>query len=265
MQALLRLATAFAILAFSCPQTRAAQPERMTWDIAGTERKALVYPPMSSPTSSTAPLVFVFHGHGGAPQNIAKSMHLQDIWPEAVVVYPLGLPTVTKIDPKGEKAGWQRAQGEYGDRDLKFFDAMLASLTKEFPVDQRRVYAAGFSNGSLFTFLLMSQRPSEIAAFAACAGPPSNGVNLASPKPIFIIAGEKDPIVPIAAQRASIDQLRQLDGAGSPTSGSVEGLTIYKSSKEAPLQTLIHPGGHQIPSEAPKLIVEFFHENALGK
>jgi polyhydroxybutyrate depolymerase len=190
-------------------------------------------------------------------------MHLQNIWPEAIVVYPLGLPTVTKIDPKGDKAGWQRAPGDNSDRDLKFFDAMLASLRKKFTVDDHRIYAAGFSNGSLFTFLLMSQRPKEIAAFAACAGPPSKGVNLDVPKPIFIIAGEKDNTVLIAAQRASIEQVRKLDGTGPATSPGPTGLTLYKSDNGTPVQTLIHPGGHQIPTEAPNLIVEFFQAHGL--
>ena len=234
MHSLLKLSTTFAMLSLTFSLTRAAEPERMSWDVAGTKREALVYPPTPSPASSSAPLVFVFHGHGGAPQNIAKSMHLQDIWPEAIVVYPLGMPTVTKIDPKGEKAGWQRAPGDYGDRDLKFFDAMLASLRKKFAVDDRRIYVAGFSNGSLFTFLLMSQRTNEIAAFAACAGPASGGVSLNTPKPIFIIAGEKDTTVPIAAQHASIEQVRRLNGAGQATRGNADGLTIYKSEKGRP-------------------------------
>jgi polyhydroxybutyrate depolymerase len=256
-------ALAFALLFIIKTATPAAEPERMTWDVAGTKREALVYPPTPSPTSNSAPLVFVFHGHGGAPKNIARSMHLQDIWPEAIVVYPAGLPTVTKIDPKGEKAGWQRAPGDYGDRDLKFFDAALASLRKKFTVDDHRIYAAGFSNGSLFTFLLMSQRPKEISAFAACAGPPSSGVTLRTPKPVFIIAGEKDPIVPISLQHLSITQARQLNGTGKASEGKVDGLTLYESDKGTPVQTLIHPGGHQIPPEAPKLIVEFFRASQL--
>ena len=85
------------------------------------------------------------------------------------------------------------------------------------------------------------------------------------PKPVFIIAGEKDPIVPIGLQHASIERVRKLNGTGEPTNGKVEGLTVYKSSKGTPVQTLIHPGGHLIPTEAPKLIVEFFRENELRK
>jgi polyhydroxybutyrate depolymerase len=190
-------------------------------------------------------------------------MHVQNLWPEAIVAYPAGLPTVTKIDPKGEKPGWQRSPGDNGDRDLKLFDAMLASLRKKFTVDDREIYATGFSNGSLFTFLLMSQRPKEIAAFAACAGPPSFGTSLTTPKPIFIIAGEQDPIVPINLQHASIELVRKLNGTGGPTKKRTEGLTLYESDKGTPVQTLIHPGGHQIPAEVPNLIVEFFRQHQL--
>jgi pimeloyl-ACP methyl ester carboxylesterase len=80
---------------------------------------------------------------------------------------------------------------------------------------------------------------------------------------VFIIAGEKDPIVPISRQHASIDQVRKLNSTGEPSKGKVEGLILYKSDKGTPVQTLIHPGGHQIPTEAPKLIVEFFRDHEL--
>jgi poly(3-hydroxybutyrate) depolymerase len=90
MQSLLKLSTAFVMIAIVSIPARATEPERMTWDVNGTQREALVYPPTPSPIANSAPLVFVFHGHGGAPQNIARSMHLQDIWPEAIVVYRSG-------------------------------------------------------------------------------------------------------------------------------------------------------------------------------
>ena len=192
-------------------------------------------------------------------------MHIQDLWPEAIVVYPQGVPTVTKVDLAGKKAGWQRAPGDYGDRDLKFFDALLASLEKKFPVDKNRVYVTGFSNGGLFTNLLWGEHPNVVAAFAPCAGPPSRGVKLTAPKPVFIVAGEKDAIVPIAVQRAAIEQARNLDHAESKGHTTDAGVTIYDSQSGTPVQSLIHPGGHVLPPEAPHLIVEFFKAHELGK
>ena len=91
-----------------------------------------------------------------ALQNIARTMHIQTIWPEAIVVYPQGLPTPTRIDPAGKRPGWQIAVGAQGDRDLKFVDAMLAAINKRYRVDKHRIYATGFSNGGVFMYVLWS-------------------------------------------------------------------------------------------------------------
>ena len=39
-----------------------------------------------------------------------------------------------------------------------------------------------------------------------------------------------------------------------------KGCTLYPSSKDAPLVTFIHPGGHKYSDEAPALVVKFFKE-----
>ncbi len=52
-------------------------------------------------------------------------------WPEAIVVYMQGLNTPGALtDPDGKRPGWQKTFGDQGDRDLKFFDAVLATLRK---------------------------------------------------------------------------------------------------------------------------------------
>ncbi len=48
-----------------------AQPESMQWTVDGVEREALVAAPQNPPASG-APLVFVFHGHGGNMNNAAR-------------------------------------------------------------------------------------------------------------------------------------------------------------------------------------------------
>ena len=42
-------------------------------------------------------------------------------------------------------------------------------MKEKYPVDDRRIYATGFSNGGFFTFLLWAQRPKVFAAFATGA------------------------------------------------------------------------------------------------
>jgi len=73
------------------------------------------------------------------------------------------------IDRAGVMAGWQGLAGAQGDRDLRFFDVMLASLRAEFHLDEKRIYATGHSNGGLFTYLLWAERGDTFAALAPSA------------------------------------------------------------------------------------------------
>jgi polyhydroxybutyrate depolymerase len=167
---------------------------RREWTVDGTTREALVYVPPGA-QSAAAPVIFAFHGHYGTMNFAAQKFDLHTLWPEALVVYPQGLPTVSKlVDPMGKFPGWQTLPGDYGDRDLKFFDAMLATLRKEYHVDDKRIYAMGHSNGGLFTYLLWSARGDQLAAIAPCAAVAARGLSDFKPKPVFHVAGENDPI-----------------------------------------------------------------------
>ena len=99
-------------------------PETFTVD--GVERQALVYSNSKPESTASAPVVFVFHGHGGTAQYVARRFRIHELWPSAVVVYMQGIPGVKGItDSEGTLNGWQKAPGDVGDRDLKFFDAAL--------------------------------------------------------------------------------------------------------------------------------------------
>ena len=142
------------------------------------------------------PVVFDFHGHGGTARNAARAHHLHKEWPEAVVVYPQGLKTAGRMaDPEGKLPGWQKKSGDQEDRDLKFFDAVLASLKKDYKVDEKRIYATGHSNGGSFTYLIWAKRGETFAAFAPVAAAGGPLFREAKPRPLFHAASEKDLIV----------------------------------------------------------------------
>ena len=129
-------------------------PQRMTWTVDGVEREALVYVPAAAKNTAT-PVVFAFHGHGGTMQFAARRYAFHKLWPEAIAVYPQGLKTPGRlVDLEGKLPGWQGKAGDQNDRDLKFFDAMLASLKRDYQIDERRIYSMGHSNGGGFTYLL---------------------------------------------------------------------------------------------------------------
>ncbi|MEQ1851388.1 MAG: prolyl oligopeptidase family serine peptidase [Chthoniobacteraceae bacterium] len=236
-------------------------PARREWTVDGVSREALVYAPPKAKTEAV-PVVFAFHGHGGTMQNAARSFAYHTQWPEALVVYMQGLNTPGRLtDPEGKKPGWQHGAGDQGDRDLKFFDAVLASLKKDYRVDEKRIYSTGHSNGGGFTYLLWAMRGERFAAMAPSAAAAAQTLRLLKPKPVLHVAGEKDTLVKFAWQQQTMDALRKLNecGEGKPWE---KGCTVYESKIGAPVVTFIHPGAHGFPREAPGIIVKFFQQHA---
>ena len=162
-----RIACVIAVVGSAWKAVLAADiPTRMEWKVDGAVREALVYAPATA-RSAPSPVVFAFHGHGGTMKYAANKFAIQKHWPEAIAVYMQGLNTPgTLTDPQGKLPGWQKTFGDQGDRDLKFFDAVLATLKKDYKVDENRIYATGHSNGGGFTYLLWAARGDVLAAVA---------------------------------------------------------------------------------------------------
>lgn len=233
----------------------------MTWTVDGVVREALVYIPADA-KKSARPLVFVFHGHFGTSKWAADAFGIEKLWPEAIVVYMQGLKTPGKLtDPEGKGNGWQGTIGEAGDRDFHFFDAVLATLKKDFLVDEKKIFSTGHSNGGQFTYLLWAYRGEIFRAFAPSAAVPGKDYTALKAKAVLHVAGEKDTLVKYEWQVKTIGILKKLNECGE---GGEWGrlATFYPSKNGNPLVTYIHPEGHTFPKEAPAAIVKFFQEMA---
>ena len=235
--------------------------QRMDFTVDGVAREALIHVPTSAKTTP-APLVFVFHGHGGSARNAARSFALDRAWPEAISVYMQGLNTPGRLtDPEGKKSGWQERAGVLGDRDLKCFDAVLARLKANYQVDAKRIYATGHSNGGQFTYLLWAERGDTFAGVAPSAGFSVMSIAKLKPKPAMHIAGSADPLVKFAWQQRVMESVRKIEGSAPEGTTWAKDCTLYESKSGAAFVAFIHPGGHNFPAEAPALIVKFFKEH----
>ena len=246
------------------PESRAAEAlVRREWTVDGVKREALLHVPAAAKTA--VPVVFVFHGHGGSMRQAAWSYPVHELWPEALVVYMEGLPTPGRLtDRAGDRNGWQAGPGAQGDRDLKFFDAVLRDLRQENPVDDRRIYAMGHSNGGGFTYLLWAMRGGVFAAYGPSAAVIGRDYPPLRPTPVIHVAGEKDPLVKFAWQQRMIGwllRINQCDPHGQPAG---KYLTLYSSKTGTPVMTYIHPGPHTFPPEATVQVVNFFKAHPRG-
>ena len=234
----------------------AAPPTIMRWNVDGQPREALVFAPEERMPQEAHPLVFAFHGHAGNMEGFSRAAAIQQYWPEAIVVVPQGLPTTSHLDPHGKKPGWQRFAGDDGNRDLRLFDAMLATLRQRYRVDDRRVFATGFSNGAFFSLLLWIERSREVAGVAIVAGALDPSQRLPVAKPVLHVAGEHDPLVTPQKVEPTVAEERRADGAEGAGRACGNGCTDYRG--KAPVRVVWHPGGHVYPPRAAELTADFF-------
>jgi polyhydroxybutyrate depolymerase len=126
------------------------------------------------------PLVLVLHGGGGNAQAVARQTRFSD---EAdregfVVGYPNGTdrfrPLMNLIGKRGFLT-WNAggccgyAMGHNID-DVGFLRAVVAQIEQDYPIDHRRVYAAGISNGGMMVYRLACEASDIFAAIGVVSG-----------------------------------------------------------------------------------------------
>jgi polyhydroxybutyrate depolymerase len=191
---------------------------RLTIPAGPLTRHYLAHVPDGGPTPR--PAVVMLHGAG------ATSAWTRDEtgWDTAadragfVVAYPDGVargparPPTFLANPQVWNAGTGlRVSTAGGHNDVAFLAAVLDDLARRTPIDPRRVYVTGFSNGAAMTFRLAAELSDRIAAVAPVAGycpvtpPPTR------PVPTLYLVGTDDPLVPLAGGEVR-----------SPWSGQIE-------------------------------------------
>ena len=230
-----------------------AAAEVMRWQVDGVTREAIVYAP-ASPPAEGAPLVLSFHGFGDNMQNFQYT-NVHVAWPDAVVVYFQGL------ERRRGLLGWQVAPGANGDRDLKLVDTALRSLRETYRIDDDRIYATGYSNGGMFTYLLWAARPDVFAAYAPVAARLRPSVRPRQPRPVLHVGGTRDRVVRFADQEAAIAVAIQVNDVDAATPCGA-GCTLYGAGTAAPVMTWIHAGAHVYPRGTSELIVAFFRDRS---
>ncbi len=177
------------------------------------------------------------HGNGNTADAVRNFWGLRE---EAdrlgfVVVFPNG--TFRKLD--NNCCGWNDGRALWGDQtppdDIAFFTALFDFLPTKYPVDAKRVYLAGWSNGGFMSFRIACELSDRIAGVASGSGPRDDtACQIARPLPIMVIHGTADPLEPYAGGRdfrgltvpavtEVADFWRKHDGC--PTDGTVTMLT----------------------------------------
>jgi phospholipase/carboxylesterase len=174
--------------------------------------------------SGDAPLFFVFHGTGGTEDSLLGLA--ADLMAGARIVSPRG----DVLEGGAARFFRRTAEGVYDMDDLSRATAKMAGFVRGFLGDgrPRRVAGLGYSNGANILASVLFAAP-ELFDAAVLMHPlipfvPAPQPGLAG-KRVLVTAGRRDPICPPAA---------------------TEALTAWFRAQGAAIETVWHPGGHEL-------------------
>ena len=118
------------------------------------------------------PLVLVLHGSGAAGQTIRDMSQLDSLADARALL--VAYPDATR-NWLGLQSGWNAgaccgAAVRNDVDDVGFLRALIEHVAGALPVDRRRIYVAGFSDGARMTYRVGCELSAQVAAIAAVAG-----------------------------------------------------------------------------------------------
>jgi polyhydroxybutyrate depolymerase len=214
--------------------------------VDGVRREVILHVPASVDGTRTVPAVLMLHGtsgSGGKFYNISGWTEKADaegfvaVFPSALsyclgddedydgVIEPdefkvttkwaagaLGTPAMPLCTDAQIAALPAPRQAEIDSRvlrdDVAFMDTLVAALQEELPVDPRRIYVSGFSNGGSMSGRLLIDRSDRFAAFAIAAGLPAVPGPAVRPAPVVFTVGSLDDrfLTPLGLESLPLDE-----------------------------------------------------------
>lgn len=141
-----------------------------TLSVNSLQRSYLIYIPPGLNDQQHVPLVFIFHGFGESGILARTYTRLDEIASANgfVLVYPNGSGPSGAFSWNG--AGCCGYADENQVDDLAFVRAIIADVRTLVSIDDKRIYAAGFSNGALLAYRLACEMSDTFAAIAPVGG-----------------------------------------------------------------------------------------------
>lgn len=149
--------------------------------------------------TENAPLVVMLHGYGESAESFRQKTSFEKEANERgfAVVYVTGAPSP---EDKTSANGWNSGIGASGNKDVEFLSGLAHYLCETYRLDEKRIYAVGFSNGAFMTHRLALEANDVFAGVVSVAGMMPESIWKNRPETcdisVFQITGKKDDVVP---------------------------------------------------------------------
>lgn len=164
--------------------------------VDGRSREYIVYLPTAYNKATSLPLLFALHGGSGTDSgmiNLADFRALAER-DKFIIVYPQGTD-------KNWNDGRPTTPNQNGVNDVNFINSLITNLSGRYPIDSKRIFVTGISNGGFMSSRLGCELSGRFAAFASVAASIEKNTIYAGCSPAnavsaMYIQGTVDPLVP---------------------------------------------------------------------
>ncbi len=147
-------------------------------DVDGKPREFIIYVPAGYDPNAPTPVVYMIHGSNQSGKIMFENTHWARKADEEtiIIVYPTSWKYRTteanRIEDKWNTPGTEQivVPGTELEDDVKFMRTILDSLRVSFNVDDKRIFASGFSNGGGFVLTRLIPQMNDVFAAYSTVG-----------------------------------------------------------------------------------------------
>jgi polyhydroxybutyrate depolymerase len=210
------------------------------------------------------PALVFFHGHRSSGLSVVRSGNLHSAFADRG--YLIVAPNGALMDGSDARAWPARPTTDGSRDDVAFTLAVLDDVAARVPLDQDRIYAAGFSAGGSMAYMLACYQGQRFAGFVSISGalrrPIPDGTCPGGPVRMLHFHGYADAQVPLEGRGIrdwhqgdvfeSLDLLRRTDQcATNPSSIDIGDpfwcRTWTGCGSGRDIEFCLHDGGHEMP------------------
>ncbi len=180
-------------------------------EIDKQNRTYRVHVPPVVDANKKMPVVLALHGATMTAKSMENFTGLNSKADEAgfIVVYPNGTGPSSFLYT-WNSGGFSAYFAQSKPNDVEFIAKVLDDVEANFPVDKKRIYATGMSNGAMMCYRLAAEMSERLAAIAPVSG--TMAIDKYEPKrpvPVLHIHGTVDSLVPFEGSSPKISALMQ--------------------------------------------------------
>ena len=150
-----------------CLNSTQSITQSMTSILVNEEERIFRLSVPSSEAGTKLPIVIAFHGGGGSEEDFQQQNEFDQLGEEEKFIMAYAIAESDRTASEGE---WYLNTAATSKDDNHFSEAIVDELSNSYCIDEERLYAIGYSLGSMFTYEIACQLNHRFAAVASFAG-----------------------------------------------------------------------------------------------